>query len=93
MSKTVFFVMANPPEKESHSVVEDLNACMCVAKNFKRAYEMALYLGGVKNPDVTYRQALTLYKDQGSVYIGEQGTAREEDDEGLVMISRLKLYG
>ena len=88
MSKPLFYVLGKNFE-ESDSVVNDINRSMCTCRNFKKAYEMALFFGEIKNPDLTYRQALTKYKEDESVYIKEKGTG-EEGNEGL--ITRINLY-
>ena len=92
MSKPKYIVMGDPPSGLSHSVVDDINSFICIAKNFKKAYEMAMFLGSIKNPDLSYRQALSRYKDDEHVFLNEQGDDTYAEDSGRVLITRVNEY-
>lgn len=80
MSKKNFLVMADaPPPEGVYSVVKDVESSVCTARNFKKAYEMACFLGKIAEPNYTYRQALTRFNDAGYVYIGEKGKPEKEE--------------
>lgn len=89
MSKPLFFIMGNKLE-ESDSVVNDINNAMATAKTFKKAYEMALFLSDIRNPDLSYRRALNKYKEDECVKIREKDTS--EADGWMAMITRINLY-
>lgn len=89
MSKPLFLIIGNKLE-EGDSVVNSINAGMATAKTFKKAYEMALFLGDIKKPNLSYRRALNAYKGEEHVYLREEGTAEEEEYSSL--ITRINLY-
>lgn len=95
MKGTKIVVLAAPSERDIHSVADikgDLNRWMSLASNFKKAYELALYLGEVKEPNLSYRQALNIFKENEAVMIDEKSSWNGDELEGKVIISKLNLY-
>lgn len=88
MAKFTFIIISNK-DTEGHSVVKDLATTMATATTFKKAYATALFLGDIKNPDISYRVALKHFNDKVHVYVRAKG-----DDEGVTatLISRIRQY-
>ena len=84
------------PTANIYSVVDikqDLNRWMAAAKNFKKAYELALFFGEIKKPNISYRQALTRYKTNGAVFISDMShEIGDSMEEGIVVISSINLH-
>jgi hypothetical protein len=85
MKRTKYVVLS---DKESslnweESIISSLGIC----HTFSKAYEIALFISGITQPDIKYRKALETIKQKGAIQI----RSKLEHEPGAV-IATVKIY-
>ncbi len=80
----VAYTATRPDQSWEESLVQSMGTCRTV----KKAYEIALFLSGIKDPNLNYRQVLRILNQKGAVQIRHTDRARPE----TVTIVHTKAY-
>jgi|688.fasta_scaffold1124978_3 hypothetical protein len=86
MKKTKYVVLS---DKENLSLgwEESIIAGLGICHTFSKAYEIALFLSGITEPEIKYRKALETIKQKGAIQIRSS-----RDGEAGAVIARVKIY-
>jgi len=74
--KKTYSVVAHKILDPSVSWEEGLTSTMGVCRTIKKAYEIALFLAGINDPNINYRQVLRIIKQKGAVEIKQRDGAQ-----------------
>lgn len=88
--KDQFLVISNVEQDPNLSVSESVRESMAVCGTMSMAYRIALTLGRVSKPNVTYRKSLETIKRQGSTEIRQIGD--DYDSPARAAIFKIKSY-
>lgn len=82
----IYLVVSDVAVNPRLSFGEAIRATTAVASNFKKAYNLALSMGEIPNPDRSYKVALNIVKRDLAVQLSNQS------GPGKVTISRIKKW-
>lgn len=86
MKKTKYVVLSDKENLElgwEGSIIAGLGIC----HTFSKAYEIALFLSGITQPEIKYRKALETIKQKGAIQIRSK-----KDGEASSVIATVKIY-
>lgn len=83
MRPELYVVISN---REEGDWEESLQKSLGVCKNAKKAYEIALFLGQISKPDLSYRKVLETLNKKGAV------TVKQREGEQAATIIKVKKY-
>lgn len=84
MNKNEIYIIIADIEDPSLQFGEAIRASTCTAINFKRAYDTAIGLAGIKEPTIGYRASLERVTTEYAVQIEDKSARRK------VTIARVK---
>lgn len=73
---------------EDHSVVNTFWDTTAVCGTVKKAYNIGLWMAGIKESSHTYRKTADTVRDHGIVFIGE----KSNPEESRIIITKVKRF-
>jgi hypothetical protein len=73
---------------EDHSVVNTFWDTTAVCGTVKKAYNIGLWMAGIKESTHTYRKTADTVRDEGIVFIGE----KNNPEESRIIITKVKRF-
>jgi len=85
MKKTKYVVLSD--KESSFNWEESIISSLGICHTFSKAYEIALFISGITQPDIKYRKALETIKQKGAIQIRSK-----LEHEPSAVIATVKIY-
>lgn len=80
------YVVVSSVEQPGLEWERSLQSSMGICHTFAKAYEIALFLAGITQPETNYRRSLAAAKSKGAV------TIKQRDGEQYATIVKVRIY-
>lgn len=87
-SNKMIYLVAVSDNSKYETVAESMFNTHAVCNTVKKAFEMAKWISGIKNPDHTYRKVADTIREKDIVFIGEAG----KPEECMIMITKIRKF-